>query len=282
MVRLALGADIPDFSIRLRGYDRTEVEVYLHHIRHGKIGARADGSTPSNDHVQSQVNTLLEEARQQAGEIRGKAEGQARSILEHADRQATATPRENADEYARQVRAETQSHAEGQAAELSASQQKQLARLTKLRRDLSDCLLEIGAAAEREPRALVADAGPLTIPGEAEAKAVPPQTRLQTQSAQAGLGWPGPFGEAWRLVGRAVCSSVVSHAAVYCCSCSSIHSDRRLQYQSSSTRGPNRSPEGRLPQRCLMFRASRSLSIRRRRRHKLRARPSSRCLPLPC
>ena len=92
MVRLALGADIPDFSIRLRGYDRTEVEEYLHHIRHGKIGARADGSTPSNNHVQSQVNTLLEEARQQAGEIRGKAEGQARSILEHADRQATATP----------------------------------------------------------------------------------------------------------------------------------------------------------------------------------------------
>ena len=174
MIRLTLGAGIPDFSIRLRGYDRTEVEEYLHHIRHGKIGARADGLTPSNDHVQSQVNTLLEEARQQAGEIRGKAEGQARSILEHADRQATAT-RENADEYARQVRAETQSHAEDQAAELSASQQKQLARLTKLRRDLSDCLLEIGAAAEREPRALVAYAGPLTIPGEAEAKTVPPQ-----------------------------------------------------------------------------------------------------------
>ncbi len=215
MVRLALGADIPDFSIRLRGYDRTEVEEYLHHSRHGKIGARADGSTPSNDHVQSQVNTLLEEARQQAGEIRGKAEGQARSILEHADRQATAT-RENADEYARQVRAKTQSHAEVQAAELSASQQKQLARLTELRRDLSDCLLEIGAAAEREPRALVAYAGPLTIPGEAEAKAVPPQTRLQTQSAQAGLGWPSPFGDALALrrsrgvlVGGLACGGVL-------------------------------------------------------------------------
>ena len=55
------------------------------------------------------------------------------------------------------------------------------------------------AAAERDARALVGDAGPVTIPGEAEAKAVPPQAGSQTQSAQAGSGWRGLFGDALAL-----------------------------------------------------------------------------------
>ena len=45
---------------------------------------------------------------------------------------------------------------------------------------------------------------------------MPPQTRLQTQSAQAGLGWPGPFGEALAprrsrgvLVGGLACGGVL-------------------------------------------------------------------------
>ena len=77
MTHLELGAGIPDFKIRLRGYDRTEVEEYLHQIRMGEAIAQAYDLAARSDHDPADANRLVEQASQDADEIRTRAAEQS-------------------------------------------------------------------------------------------------------------------------------------------------------------------------------------------------------------
>ena len=119
MTRLELRADIPDFRIRLRGYDRAEVEEYLHRIRLGKVVAREYGTAALGDRDQTRASRVLEDAQRDAGNIRAKAEAQARRTLDEADREAVAI-RARAEDYGRRVHEEAGSRTEAVTATISA------------------------------------------------------------------------------------------------------------------------------------------------------------------
>ena len=157
MTHLELGAGIPDFKIRLRGYDRTEVEEYLHQIRMGEAIAQAYDLAARSDHDPADANRLVEQASQDADEIRTRAAEQARRTLDEAEREAEAT-RVHAETCAQLVRQEGESRAEVQAAELREINRQARGMLSDVQRDVARCLLEIGAAAERDARTLLATA----------------------------------------------------------------------------------------------------------------------------
>ena len=204
MTHLELGAGIPDFKIRLRGYDRTEVEEYLHQIRMGEAIAQAYDLAARSDHDPADENRLVEQASQDADEIRTRAEEQARHTLDEAEREAEAA-RVHAETCAQLVRQEGESRAEVQAAELREINRQARGMLSDVQRDVARCLLEIGAAAERDARTLLAKADvadgqvPAVTPADVEIGTVKRQARADAVRSTVDAG-PYTAGErGWSL-----------------------------------------------------------------------------------
>ena len=200
MNHLELGTDIPDFKIRLRGYDRTEVEEYLHQIRLGEVIALAYDAAARSDHDPADAARRVQQASRDADEIRARAEEQARRTLDEAEREAEAT-RVHAETCAQLVRQEGESRARVQAAELREINRQARGKLVDVQRAVARCLLEIGATAERDAGTLLATADaadgqvPAATPADSEIDTVERQAR---ENAVRSIVDAGPYTAAER------------------------------------------------------------------------------------
>lgn len=163
-----------EFNIALRGYDRREVEAFLHDVA-AEVAFLKESSQKSYQVVgvelgqllqeskdladklvldaQSEAATLVQNAATEAAEIRKSAEGYAKELREQVDGEA-AVSRAEAD----QRFAELISQAETRVQELSIAENETRERISALRVELEEVaktLLQLGAdsspPAETEP-----------------------------------------------------------------------------------------------------------------------------------
>ena len=163
MTRLKLGADVPAFKIRWRGYDRAEVEDYLRETRLRESMALLDiwsgtGQPSGEDESTPQeVERLMALRRDVANcllEIGMAAERDGRALLAD-DPQSEGGGSVDVEAGLRAL-APTGDLDQAEPGELLQAARREVERLIGLRRDVANCLLEIGTAAERDGRALLA------------------------------------------------------------------------------------------------------------------------------
>ena len=155
IMRSTLGADVPAFKVRWRGYDRAEVEEYLGDITQVSTGSgQATGQAQATRQEDERLIGLRRDLANCLLEISATAKRDGRTLL--AD--DTPSDGEGPGDVEAGLRAPLPTGDVDRAdpGELLRAARQEVERLVCVRRNVANRLLEIGTAAEREGRALLA------------------------------------------------------------------------------------------------------------------------------